>query len=121
MLEVPAITCYALVEILAEKLRAIGGQRRFAISRDLYDIHHLLQAGVSVAEVAPSLSAKFAARGVNLAALEISQFAARRADFAADWERRLIYLVHDAPQVTFAAAWETALEVLQQIKEYHIL
>ena len=120
VLEVPAITCYALVEILAEKLRAISGQRRFAVSRDLYDIHHLLQAGVSVAEVAPSLSAKFAARGVNLAALEISQFAARRADFAADWERRLSYLVRAAPQVTFAVAWETALEVLQQIKEYHI-
>jgi predicted nucleotidyltransferase component of viral defense system len=29
------LTCYALEEILAEKVRAVAGQRRFAISRDL--------------------------------------------------------------------------------------
>ena len=34
----PQIPCYSLEEILCEKLRAIGGQRRFAISRDIYDI-----------------------------------------------------------------------------------
>ncbi|MEA3308471.1 MAG: nucleotidyl transferase AbiEii/AbiGii toxin family protein, partial [Chloroflexota bacterium] len=51
----PAITCYTLVEVLAEKIRAIGGQRRFAISRDLYDIHHLLQTDLSLADVTPLL------------------------------------------------------------------
>ena len=28
--------------MLTEKLRAISGQRRFAISRDIYDIYHSL-------------------------------------------------------------------------------
>ena len=32
------ISCYSLEEIVAEKLRAIAGQRRFAVSRDIYDI-----------------------------------------------------------------------------------
>ena len=115
-LESPNITCYPLAEILAEKLRAIGGQRRFAISRDLYDIHHLLQAGVNVADVLPLLAAKFAVRGVSLDALDIPQFVARRAAFAADWERRLSYLVRDAQSVTFEAAWQTAVDVLRRIQ-----
>ncbi len=116
-LETPAIPCYALEEILAEKLRAIAGQRRFAVSRDLYDIHRLLQAGVGVTKLGPLLATKFAARGVQLAELDVSRFAARRADFAADWEKRLSYLVRDAQQVTFTAAWQTALALLQQLQE----
>ncbi len=116
-LETLVIPCYALEEILAEKLRAIAGQRRFAVSRDLYDIHRLLQAGVGVAKLGPLLATKFAARGAQLAELDVSRFAARRADFAADWEKRLSYLVRDAQQVTFTAAWQTALALLQQLQE----
>jgi predicted nucleotidyltransferase component of viral defense system len=119
-LDAPGITCYALVEILAEKLRAIGGQRRFAVSRDLYDIHRLLQVGVSVVDILPLLSVKFAARGISLATLDVPQFIARRAAFAADWERRLSYLVRDTPPVTFEAAWQTTIEVLQRIQEYQL-
>lgn len=32
------LPCYSLEEILVEKLRAICGQRRFAIARDIYDV-----------------------------------------------------------------------------------
>jgi predicted nucleotidyltransferase component of viral defense system len=52
------LTSYALEEILAEKVRAVAGQRRFAISRDLYDIYRLVQAGVSVTNVTSLLPAK---------------------------------------------------------------
>lgn len=114
----PSIPCYALVEVLAEKLRAISGQRRFAVSRDLYDIHRLLQIGVSVADLLPLLAAKFAARGVNLAALDIPQFEARRAAFATDWERRLSYLVRDTLPVTFEMAWQTAVDVLHYVQAH---
>ena len=51
MLETIPVACYALAEILAEKLRAVGAQRRFAISRDLYDFHCLIQTGILVTEV----------------------------------------------------------------------
>jgi hypothetical protein len=31
-----AVTCYSLPEMLAEKIRDLSGQRRFAVSRDLW-------------------------------------------------------------------------------------
>ncbi|HJW84128.1 MAG TPA: nucleotidyl transferase AbiEii/AbiGii toxin family protein, partial [Anaerolineae bacterium] len=65
VLEQVELPCYALEEILAEKIRAVSGQRRFAISRDLYDNHRLVQAGVSVDKAVALLPAKFAARGVD--------------------------------------------------------
>ena len=43
------ISCYSLEEIVAEKMRAIAGQRRFAVSRDIYDIYQILTFGVDMA------------------------------------------------------------------------
>ena len=110
------LTCYALEEILAEKVRAVSGQRRFAISRDLYDIHRLVQAGVSVASVAPFLAAKFAARGVEVAGLDADHLLASRASFEQDWERRMGYLAPDADATTFAAAWQATVEVVRLLQ-----
>jgi len=107
------IACYALDEMLAEKIRAVGGQRRFAISRDLYDIHQLVQAGVAVANVVPLLPAKFAARGVDMTALDVTRLLERRATFEEDWRRRLSYLVSSASAVTFTAAWQSTVEAVR--------
>jgi predicted nucleotidyltransferase component of viral defense system len=106
------LTCYALEEILAEKVRAVAGQRRFAISRDLYDIYRLVQAGVSVTSVAPLLTAKFAARGVEIATLNVDHLLASRALFEQDWQRRLGYLAPDADAAAFAAAWQATVETV---------
>ncbi|MEA3341517.1 MAG: nucleotidyl transferase AbiEii/AbiGii toxin family protein, partial [Chloroflexota bacterium] len=111
------VTCYALTEILAEKIRAVGGQRRFAISRDLYDIHRLVQAGVALADVIPLLPAKFEARGLDMALLDTQKVTARRSEFEEDWNRRLSYLVRDARAEDFEAAWTTTVEILQQIED----
>ncbi|HUV91292.1 MAG TPA: nucleotidyl transferase AbiEii/AbiGii toxin family protein [Anaerolineae bacterium] len=111
------IACYALDEIMAEKIRAVGGQRRFAISRDLYDIHQLVQAGVSVAGVAPLLPAKFVARGMDMAALSVERLLESRAEFERDWQRRLSYLVSSANAVTFAAAWQSTVEAVHLAQE----
>jgi len=110
------IACYTLVEVLAEKVRAVGGQRRFAISRDIYDIHRLVQSGVAVADVVPLLPTKFKARGLDIEALDIERVTVRRGAFEDDWNRRLNYLVQDARTVTFDVAWETTLDVLQQVE-----
>jgi predicted nucleotidyltransferase component of viral defense system len=110
------IHCYPLVEILAEKLRAIAGQRRFAISRDLYDIYHLVQAGVALEAVLPLVPVKFKARGVSVAAIDPVQFLGRKPDFERDWQRRLSYLVSDPQVVSFEKAWQVSLELLQALK-----
>jgi predicted nucleotidyltransferase component of viral defense system len=109
------VICYTLIEILAEKIRAVGGQRRFAISRDLYDIHRLVQAGAAPANVLPLLPTKFEAKGLDIARLDVQEVMARRADFEGDWNRRLSHLVRDEYAVDFEAAWETTLKVLKQI------
>ncbi len=115
-LEQVELPCYALEEILAEKIRAVSGQRRFAISRDLYDIHRLVQAGVSVDKAVALLSAKFAARGVDPVEASVDRIQERRDALEEDWMRRLSYLVTDASAVTFASAWQTTLAVLRQAR-----
>ncbi len=115
-LAVGEIPCYALAEILAEKLRAVGGQRRFAVSRDIYDIHRLLQAGISLADVIPLLPAKFAARRIEATALNADRLLNRRAEFQADWERRLSYLVPGHPDVTFESAWQSAVKAIRSVQ-----
>jgi predicted nucleotidyltransferase component of viral defense system len=111
------ITCYTLTEVLAEKVRAVGGQRRFAISRDIYDVHRLVQAGVTVGDVVPLLPAKFKARGLDIGALDAERVLAQRAAFEDDWNRRLNYLVRDTTSsITFDAAWRTVVNVLRQIE-----
>jgi len=111
------IACYTLIEVLAEKVRAVGGQRRFAISRDIYDIHRLVQSGVTAADVVPLLPTKFKARGLDTEALNVERVIARRAAFEGDWNRRLTHLVQDVRAVTFDAAWEATVDVLRQIEE----
>jgi predicted nucleotidyltransferase component of viral defense system len=112
------LACYALEEILAEKVRAVAGQRRFAISRDLYDIYRLVQAGVSVASVAPLLTAKFTARGIEVAALDADHLLASHASFEQDWERRMGHLAPVADATTFAAAWQATVEVVRLLQTW---
>jgi hypothetical protein len=78
-----------------------------------YDIYRLVQTGVSVTSVAPLLTAKFAARGVEVTALDADHLLASCAAFELDWERRMGYLAPDADAMTFAAAWEAALEMVR--------
>lgn len=115
-LEASTITCYSLEEILAEKLRAVGGQRRFAISRDVYDIHQLIQSGVVISDVISLVPTKFIARGFDPSAIDLDQIKMRRSEFERDWERRLSYLVRG--ETEFEAAWTTTLEALQHLEQH---
>jgi hypothetical protein len=78
-----------------------------------YDIYRLTQAGVLVTSVAPLLTAKFAARGVEVTALDADHLLASRASFEQDWERRMGYLAPDADATTFAAAWQATVEAVR--------
>jgi predicted nucleotidyltransferase component of viral defense system len=109
--------CYSLVEILAEKIRAIGGQRRFAISRDLYDIHRLVQAGVEVTAAIPLLKAKFAVKGLDSASVNAQTIISRRPEFEKDWESNLVYLIPRGQEIFFPDAWESTLTVLKHVEE----
>jgi len=111
------LNCYALEEILAEKLRAVGGQRRFIISRDLYDIHSLLAAGVSVERAIQLLPAKLEIRGMKVTDLDPNRLIERKTDFQLDWDRRLGYLVKPLQKTAFEEAWGNAVGCLRQAQE----
>ena len=106
-----ALVCYSPAEMLAEKLRAAGGQRRYAISRDVYDISHLVVRGADVSRALAILPAKAAAKDVDLAVAS-TRFVERREEYRADWERTLTHLVTD--DTTFEAAFATTVGLLQR-------
>jgi predicted nucleotidyltransferase component of viral defense system len=106
--------CYALEEVMAEKLRAVGGQRRFSVSRDLYDISNLHKAGVDLQKVMNILPGKFQARGISLSQVSVSVLESRKSEFLQDWNRRLSYLVQ-MDQGDFESAWRNVIEVFTQV------
>lgn len=78
------LICYALEEVMAEKLRAVGGQRRYAVSRDLYDINNLYNAGVDLHKVKAILPHKFEARGIPVSKVSINGLKSRKSEFLQD-------------------------------------
>lgn len=107
------IPCYALEEMLAEKLRALGGQRRYAIARDLFDIYQLVTNGnVNIEGVKQVLPDKFKAKGVGLTEENFQKHLKRRDEFELDWDKSLIHLIPLSEKVTFDSAWRIANEIL---------
>jgi predicted nucleotidyltransferase component of viral defense system len=120
ILGLPLIICYSLQEILAEKLRAIAGQRRFAVSRDLYDIYHIVRSGISIDEVLPMVPIKFQVHGLDInTTVDPEKFIARKPEFKRDWEKRLSYLISGHNIVSFELAWQTSIELLQTLKKVY--
>ncbi|MFZ5807657.1 MAG: nucleotidyl transferase AbiEii/AbiGii toxin family protein [Chloroflexota bacterium] len=79
-------------EVIAEKIRAVGSQRRFAVSRDLYDIYNLVSFGINKNTVMQILPGKFEIKGLDLQGIDIKAVQQRRSEFERDWERRLNFL-----------------------------
>jgi predicted nucleotidyltransferase component of viral defense system len=109
------VRCYSMAEMLAEKIRAICGQRRFAIARDLYDIYHLSRSGVALESVNPILRRQFSAKGVTPPESIADHLNRNRQEFALDWERRLTYLLPNNSMPTFTAAWDFVLALVSQL------
>jgi predicted nucleotidyltransferase component of viral defense system len=111
-----SLSCYALLEILSEKVRAVCGQRRFAISRDIYDIYRLIQSGVEITDVVPHLAEKFQVRGAIIGSLSVSALEIRRQEYEQSWVKQLDYLIPDSDQITFEDAWQTTIEAIQKVE-----
>ena len=110
------IPCYSLAEMLAEKIRALGGQRKYAISRDLYDVHHLIHRGrLAIKDVQALLPGKFAVKKLKPEALNPKFFESRKYEFKRDWERNLVHLLPSSDKTTFNEAWETCFKIIQFI------
>lgn len=100
------LACYTLEEVMAEKVRAVLGQRIHAVSRDVYDIF-CLREHVDDLKVVHALPLKLAARQVEVEGGDITRrLTERKAEFEADWERNLLRLLPPGAEVEFEHGWE---------------
>jgi predicted nucleotidyltransferase component of viral defense system len=105
--------CYTLEEILSEKLRAICGQRRFAISRDIFDVHQILtRSSVEIQDALGLIKPKFEAKSLSLSKLSPEDFSKRRDEFEHDWNRSLRYLLPPSDKIAFGDAWNTVMDAV---------
>jgi predicted nucleotidyltransferase component of viral defense system len=119
--ELPCIlSCYSLEEVMVEKLRAVCGQRRFAIARDVYDIWRLTVLASSHGKptldwsaVSAALKQKAAAKGVDLAGCR-SKLISRADEFRSNWLSAVAPLV-PAHGDSFDEAWRAVAQVLVDI------
>lgn len=110
------IPCYGLAEMFSEKLRALIGQRRFAIARDLYDVFQLVKRGsLDLADVISILPRKFSVKGLDVEDIQVDYVENRRDEFERDWDRNLRYLLPISDEVSFEEAWAMLLELIKQI------
>ena len=110
------IPCYGLAEMFSEKLRALIGQRRFAIARDLYDVFQLVKRGsLDLADVISILPRKFSVKGLDVEDIQVDYVENRRDEFECDWDRNLRYLLPISDEVSFEEAWAMLLELIKQI------
>jgi predicted nucleotidyltransferase component of viral defense system len=110
------IPCYSLAEMFSEKLRALIGQRRFAIARDLYDVFQLVKRGsLDLADVISILPRKFSVKGLDVEDIQVDYVENRRDEFERDWDRNLRYLLPITDEVSFEEAWAMLLELIKQI------
>ena len=108
------IPCYRLEEVMSEKIRAVLGQRVFAVSRDLYDIL-MLRQHVDAETVRIGLPSKLAARDVDVNVGSVDRMIARESEFRADWERRLANLLPPGAEREFDDAWVAVTEYVARI------
>ena len=109
--------CYDLREMMAEKIRALSGQRRYAIARDLYDLHQLLnREQLTLMAVQPLLLRKFAAKNLPFGNLNPKHVKGRRDEFKRDWERNLQHLIPADEEISFEQAWNSCLLALESLR-----
>jgi len=107
---------YALEEVFVEKLRALSGQRRYAIARDLFDLHFLSDKEVDIEAAVRTFRRKCEAKGLIPENIDIASIRAKRDDFKLNWENNLEYLLPDHLKCPFEDAWENSVSLLERAK-----
>lgn len=110
----PLWRCYSLEEMMAEKVRALIGQRRYAISRDLYDIYAVFQSGVDEDGIRAAMPTKLATKDIS-ADTGLERMISRKAEFETDWSRNLMSLLPSGEAPDFDEAWIATTEFVGRV------
>lgn len=106
------IQTYALEEVVSEKLRALSGQRKYAVARDLYDLWSLNRSNLNMASALAAFPKKCKAKGLGPASVDLNRLAGERAEYRANWENNLEYLVPVDLKCPFDDAWNVSYTLL---------
>jgi predicted nucleotidyltransferase component of viral defense system len=109
------IPVYSLEEILVEKLRAFSGQRRYVVSRDIYDIHQISRQVKYSEQLRQTFVEKCVVKGIQLNEIHLDQILERKPDYEMNWKNNLEYLVPHSQKVIFEDAWDATIELLVKI------
>jgi predicted nucleotidyltransferase component of viral defense system len=110
------VPCYDLLETAAEKMRALAGQRRYAISRDIYDLAQLVdREGLDASRVVPALPHKWQAKGLKPATIDLERLAARQDEFRQDWDQNLRRVLPAGAAADFEIAWGKVTALLTDV------
>lgn len=109
------IPVYSLEEIFIEKLRAFSAQRKYAISRDIYDIHQISQKIKSLENLRKAFEEKCRAKGIQLNQIDIDKIIERKPDYEMNWKNNLDYLLPRSIKSTFEDAWSNTIGILGRI------
>lgn len=111
-----SILSYTLEEALAEKVRAMSGQRRFAISRDPFDIDQLIKRGADIARTSEIVREKCALKEVDIETVSAQTLSNRKELFRRDWETNLSHLLPVRLRVPFEESWNEALKGVESVR-----
>jgi predicted nucleotidyltransferase component of viral defense system len=118
-LDAVRVPSYDILETVAEKMRALGGQRRYAISRDVYDLAQLIdREGPDASRLAPALPAKWEVKGLVPGPVDLERLAAREEEFRRDWEQNLLRLLPPGAPTNFDTAWRGAMALLAEVNRH---
>ena len=110
------VPSYDLLETAAEKMRALAGQRRYAISRDIYDLAQLVdRERLDASRLAPALPPKWQVKGLKPGPIDLERLAARRGEFREDWDQNLLRLLPPGAPTDFELAWGKAMALLADV------
>lgn len=110
------LLCYPLDEVMAEKVRAVLGQRIYAVSRDLYDIFSLLER-VDDRKVLAGLPRKMDARDVGAESVDLRRMTERKDEFRSDWSRNLADLLPPGAEQSFEEVWDAVAGYVGRMAE----
>ena len=118
-LPVVSIHAYALEEIVSEKLRALSGQRKYAIARDLYDLWSLNKTRVDMNRALEAYREKCKVKGIIPTSKNLERLSGSRDEYESNWKYNLEYLVPADLKCSFSDAWNLSLELLTKALHTH--
>jgi predicted nucleotidyltransferase component of viral defense system len=111
-----SILTYSLEETVMEKLRAFSGQRRYAIARDVFDLHFLNKQTFDKDKVFALFPNKCEVKGLRADDVDLPTILKRKEKYALNWRTNLEYLVPNELRVEFDEAWNTAVGLVKEAR-----